>query len=189
MLPGPAFRIALVTAIVAALGCGRSASDNRAVQLVTGCGIEFERAEGWELDGQPVDSAGRCVIRLDLTDRALRDSSQILGQYAVRIETIRTTFDSLTSFAGFAKRDSGWVVLGRHETESAAIPLTRAGLRGVQGIASIGCSKKSDSTYAGLCDSPRAVLVQGDLGVFIDAGPGAEGAFNRVVATVALRKP
>jgi hypothetical protein len=156
--------------------------------MVTGCGIEFERAEGWELDGQPVDSAGKCVIRLDLSDRALRDSSQIQGEYALRIETFRTTFDSLTSFAGFAQRDTGWVVLGRQGTESVAIPLMRTGLRGVQGIASVGCSKKSDSMYAGLCDSPRAVLVQGELGIFIDAGPGAEGAFNRAVATVAIRK-
>jgi hypothetical protein len=183
-------RIALMTALAATLACGGASSSESAQaspKVIAGCGIEFELPEGWELTRQSPDSATRCQITLDLADHALRDSSDIEGNYIVGLETFKSQFDSLMDRSGFVHGDSGWVAKGRQGMESPAVAVARGPWRGVQGVPTIGCFSKSAGTYAGLCDVPVAALISGDFAVFLEGGPEAEPAFTRVLATLKVR--
>jgi hypothetical protein len=156
--------------------------------MTRACGVEFEVLTGWAL----VDTSATlhdCSIRMDIADRARRDSSSILGEFEVVVTVRKGAADSVATEWGFVQRDTGWVVLGRHATESAAIEYGRGDWRGVQGIAEAGCSSRIDSTYAGLCDMSRAVVGDGALVVMLDAGPGASEAFQRVLMTMKRATP
>jgi hypothetical protein len=151
--------------------------------MVVACGIEFEALPGWVV-ADTSNAPDGCAIRLNIEDRARRDSSDIIGEFAVTITVARGPVDSIAREQGFVQRDTGWVVLGRMAMESAAVEYGRGEWRGVQGVAEVGCSSRIDSTYAGLCDMSRAVVGNGALVVSLDAGPGASEAFQRVLMTL-----
>jgi hypothetical protein len=181
------FSVTLLAVVATSLACGGGGAAETTVPSVAGCGVEFELPEGWELTKQSPDTAKRCSITLDLADHALRDSSDIEGNYIVRVETYKSQFDSLMDHSGFVRRDSGWIVTGRQGMESPATPLTRGTWRGVQGVPTIGCFSRSTGTYAGLCDVPIASLIDGDFAAFVEGGPEAEQAFTRVLMTLKVR--
>lgn len=156
--------------------------------MIKACGIEFEALTGWTLADTSTSAHG-CSVRLDLEDRARRDSSSILGEFEVTVTVSQGARDSIATESGFVQRDTGWVVLGRMATESAAVEFGRGEWRGVQGIAEVGCSSRIDSTYAGLCDMSRAVVGDGRIVVLVDAGPGGSEAFQRVLMTLRSARP
>jgi hypothetical protein len=179
---------AVMLAATGIAACGSAGEVPRASATIAACGVEFEALPGWALADTSVSAHG-CTIRLDLEDRARRDSSDIVGEFQVSATVLRGPTDSIAAEWGFARRDSGWVVLGRLAEASPAVEYGRGEWRGVQGIAGVGCSSRIDSTYAGLCDMSRAVIGAGTLTVTVEAGPGGGEAFQRVLMTLRSLAP
>lgn len=184
--PGGSSKFLLAAALLASTGtaaCGADSGEPSRPSLTSACGVEFEVLTGWMLADTSANLR-ECSIRLDIADRAQRDSSSIMGEFEVLVTVRQGATDSVATELGFVRRDTGWVVLGRQAMESAAIEYGRGEWRGVQGIAEVGCSSRIDSTYAGLCDMSRAVVGSGAVIVAVDAGPGGAEAFQRVLMTL-----
>jgi hypothetical protein len=145
------------------------------------CGFEFGYPRGWRVRDVGASGDESCAFTVGLpTSDSLGDR----GTFTVSRH--REPLDALARAFGFRRRQSGWVVLGRHDFDSRADTVSGAGWRGVYGIAGIGCRAGADSTYA-LCEVPRAVLDAGASRLVILGGVQSDEAVELFLKTLNVR--
>lgn len=179
------FIAVLLIAMLAAQAPAVEAPQARVHYVGTSCRIEFDVPSGWVVTEAKPEPAynERCAVEVRPRDLAKRMEKDDVDRYTIRVSV--PAGGSFLSAADeyFAFRKGRWITEGRQGLEDGAEVVNYGVWSGLRGSATVGCFHEGGG-YAGLCDSPRAVLEDDFENVWIIEGGGwSYPAFDMILHT------
>jgi hypothetical protein len=176
--------LAIVTALLHLAGRSQSLEVFRDGE----CHLAFQYPSDWAVRPDTAEYSQPCVYFIEpLALDSLLIEADSVDVYTIWLEVVDGPPDVAGGYAGFERRDDGWVILGRQGAETPGTPYTRNELSGVMGIASIGCYRINGG-YLGVCDAPSALVGTVARSVAIRGGPWSEDVVDLIVNTIDLRE-